>query len=126
MSIDPKRPEDGNFRMWLKSVYRQSLLAEVVGAFSDNLVVSSVISGYFSVLKLAHRSSSYRFLRRITEPGIVSIDLRETRTLGPILSLIDWVSHHTTPILHNSWTYRTVTAFTNWISQSLRTESDQQ
>lgn len=73
----------------------------------------------------ARNSSLYEWLTREPEPEVIVIDLRETRTVGPVISLLDHVVYWVTLYWRTSTVKRGVDRLAASIDRGLQTRPGQ-
>ncbi|MFP4218568.1 MAG: hypothetical protein ACLFR6_07010 [Salinarchaeum sp.] len=73
----------------------------------DNAWVTQV---YARLERVVRASFLYRWLTKEPDPEVIVIDLRETRTVGPVIALVDWVLAWSVPVARRSWVRRVLYA----------------
>jgi hypothetical protein len=73
----------------------------------DGVAAGSVVSGLVRtvrdrIVSTARASTLYQWLTTEPDPAVIVIDLRETRTVGPILALLDRLIEWATPYWRQS------------------------
>lgn len=91
---------DNHISVWGEQISRV-VGGSTVGKMIDSLGESTLISGLEAVgdnaARIARQSFLFQWLTKEPEPEVIVIDLRETRTVGPVIGLLDWSTARVRP-----------------------------
>lgn len=86
----------------LRSAIENSALKSLSDEFTRSFEHSTLNGVCSRVLEMTQASWIYRWLTAEPEPGVIVIDLRETYTVGPFLSILDAVTPKVSRLWKNS------------------------
>ena len=78
-----------SFRARLGTIVQRSQLVSALAQTSESTVVSAFRQGGQWIADVTTHSFLYRWLTKEPEPEVIVIDLRETWTVGPFITLLD-------------------------------------
>jgi len=87
---DDSTPPVVQWRDRAKRVVRASALGQILASFGESQVISGTAAARNTISRIARHSALLRWLTSEPDPEMIVIDLRETRTVGPVIQLLDW------------------------------------
>jgi len=97
---------DGEHR--IETVLRASIAGTLADSVSGSRIVAGLRDTTARLAPLVGRSDLFRWLRDEPEAEAVVIDLRETRTIGSAIVLVEWTIAHVEPHWRRSAVNRAV------------------
>ena len=78
-------------------VVHGSILGKILNSLEESYAVSGVIAAVTNLSGIARQSALFQWLTKEPDPEVIVIDLRETRTVGPVIRLLDWAIERLRP-----------------------------
>jgi len=89
-------------RAALATAYSTMVWQVVATRVSRGVDNAWVTRAYARLERVVRASFLYRWLTTEPDPEVIVIDLRETRTVGPVIALVDWMLAWSVPVARRS------------------------